>query len=287
MATSGLQNHGQTACMLAKSLQSQLTLCNSMVCTLPGSSVHGTLQARILEWVAMPSSWWSAWLRDGTLSLKSRALAGELFTASASYPDWKNTNALFYLYNQWVHFPPSQKKSEDVVLTCFSRMRAWLLGHFSHVQLFMTPWIVAHQAPLSMGFFRQEYWSGLPWPPPGDLPDPGIEPISFMSPALAGGFCITTTTWEAPLFFIESFDLHRRMMFHKKMEPEMSKCRPGDAGKVTPLVWLCGLYVLFPHWTCMHKVSKNSQSEPLSCVWLFETRWTGASVHVILQVWSG
>ena len=43
---------------------------------------------------------------------------------------------------------------------------------------------VAHQAPLSMGFFRQEYWSGLPYPPPGDLPDPGIEPACFVAPAL-------------------------------------------------------------------------------------------------------
>ena len=49
---------------------------------------------------------------------------------------------------------------------------------FSHVQLFATPWIVAHQAPLSMEFSRQEYCSGLPFPPPGDLPDPGIEPRS-------------------------------------------------------------------------------------------------------------
>ena len=48
----------------------------------------------------------------------------------------------------------------------------------SHVLLFATPWTVAHQAPLSMGFFRQEYWSGLPFPPPGDLSDPGIEPRS-------------------------------------------------------------------------------------------------------------
>ena len=46
----------------------------------------------------------------------------------------------------------------------------------SHVQLFATPWAVAHQAPPSMGFSRQEYWSGLPFPSPGDLPDPGIEP---------------------------------------------------------------------------------------------------------------
>ena len=50
---------------------------------------------------------------------------------------------------------------------------------------FAAPWTVAHQAPLSMGFSRQEHWSGLPFPPPGDPPDPGIEPVS---PALAGGF---------------------------------------------------------------------------------------------------
>ena len=48
----------------------------------------------------------------------------------------------------------------------------------SRVQLFVTPWTVAHQAPLSMGFSRQEYWSGLPFPSPGDLPNPGIEPGS-------------------------------------------------------------------------------------------------------------
>ena len=49
----------------------------------------------------------------------------------------------------------------------------------SRVQLFATPWTVAYQAPLSMGFSRQQYWSGLPFPSPGDLPDPGIEPGSL------------------------------------------------------------------------------------------------------------
>ena len=48
----------------------------------------------------------------------------------------------------------------------------------SHVQLFATPWTVAYQVPLSVGFSRQEFWSGLPFPSPGDLPDPGIEPGS-------------------------------------------------------------------------------------------------------------
>ena len=60
----------------------------------------------------------------------------------------------------------------------------------SCVQLFVTPWTVAHQASLSMGFSRQEYWSELPFPPPGDLLDPGIEPASLRSPVLAGEFCV-------------------------------------------------------------------------------------------------
>ena len=64
----------------------------------------------------------------------------------------------------------------------------------SHVQLLVTPRTVALQAPLSVGFSRQEYWSGLPYPPPGDLLDPGIEPTSLVSPALAGGF-LTDYYW--------------------------------------------------------------------------------------------
>ena len=64
-------------------------------------------------------------------------------------------------------------------------------GHacaLSVVSNFVTPWTVAHQAPPSMGFSRQEYWSGLPCPPSGDLPNPGVKPVS---PALAGGFFTT------------------------------------------------------------------------------------------------
>ena len=67
--------------------------------------------------------------------------------------------------------------------------------HFSRVRLFATPWAIARQAPLSMGFSREEHLSGLPFPPPGDLPDPGIKPTS---PALAGGFFPTSAVWEAP-----------------------------------------------------------------------------------------
>ena len=64
----------------------------------------------------------------------------------------------------------------------------------SCVQLFVTPWTVAHRAPLSMGFSRQEYWSGLPCPPPGNLSDAGSKPASLVSPAWADQFFTTSAT---------------------------------------------------------------------------------------------
>ena len=67
-----------------------------------------------------------------------------------------------------------------------------MLSCFSRDRLFATPWTVACHAPLSVGFSRQEYWSGLPFPPPGDLPDPGTESVSLMSPALTGKFFTTS-----------------------------------------------------------------------------------------------
>ena len=74
---------------------------------------------------------------------------------------------------------------------------ACMLSCFSHIRLFTTLWTVAHQAPLSVGFSRQEHWSGLPCSPPEDLPNPRMEPESLVSPALAGGFFITSTIWKA------------------------------------------------------------------------------------------
>ena len=82
--------------------------------------------------------------------------------------------------------------------------KIWYIHQFSSVQslscfrFFAAPGTVACQAPLSIRFPRQEYRNGLPWPPPGDLPDPGIEPTSLLFPALAGGFFTTSATWEAP-----------------------------------------------------------------------------------------
>ena len=75
---------------------------------------------------------------------------------------------------------------------------ACVLSHFSHVQLFATSWTIACQTPLSMGFFRQEFWSGLLCPAPGESSRPRDQTcVSCVSPALASRFFTTGTTWEA------------------------------------------------------------------------------------------
>ena len=67
---------------------------------------------------------------------------------------------------------------------------------YSQIQLVVTPWTAARQASLSLGFPRQEYWGGLPFLCPEDLPDPGIEPVSLASPASADGFFTTVPPWK-------------------------------------------------------------------------------------------
>ena len=97
---------------------------------------------------------------------------------------WSPSSQLRVSQRQPVCLPFSSRPGSWAVLSprdC-PRRGTWSL---SCVRLCVTPWTVAHQAPLSMGFSRQECWSGLPFPPPGDLPDPGIKPAY---PALAGGF---------------------------------------------------------------------------------------------------
>ena len=112
-------------------------------------TVHGILQARILEWVVFPFSRGSSQPRNQTgLSY----IAGRVFTT------WAIREA--YL------------KYKKMKVKVKSLSRVWL---------FATPWTVAHQASPSLGFSRQDYWSGLPFPSPGELPDPAIEP---RSPAL-------------------------------------------------------------------------------------------------------
>ena len=96
-----------------------------------------------------------------------------------------------------------------------------VLSFFSHVQLFATLWTLACKAPLSMGFSRQEYWSRLPFPLPGDFPDPGIELVSLASPALAGKFF---TTIADKLIFKKS---HGKMNPCKNSQKDIKKKRQG------------------------------------------------------------
>ena len=98
----------------------------------------------------------------------------------------------------------------------------------SHVRLCVTPWTVAHQALLSMGFSRQEHWSGLPGPPPGDLPDPGIESASLLSPTLAGRFFTASTTWEAVLLLQQVSDLSV-LASPPPLPPSDTNCPAGTA----------------------------------------------------------
>ena len=86
----------------------------------------------------------------------------------------------------------------------------------SQTQLGDFHWTVAHQAPHSMGFSRQEYWSGLPCPPSGNLPGPGIKLMSLLSPELAGWFFTTSTTWEAQKAYA------REIFFIRIQKPQRS-----------------------------------------------------------------
>ena len=116
-------------------------------------------------------------------------------------------------------------------------MCACVLSHFSPIKLFSTLWTVSHQAPLFMGFSRQDYWSGLTCPPPGDLSDPGVEPASLKSPALAGRFFTTSTPREHPppprppahtgyfILFSESFS-HFQMFLPSVYLPEILSLLP-------------------------------------------------------------
>ena len=96
-----------------------------------------------------------------------------------------------------------KKEQKEMVIHKFNTLCACKCVHqvASGISDSTIPWIVASQAPLSMGFSRQKYWRGLPCPSPGDVPDPGIEPRSLRSPEFAGGFFTTNATWEAPICY--------------------------------------------------------------------------------------
>ena len=97
---------------------------------------------------------------------------------------------------------------------------AYLLSHSVMSDSLGLLWTVAHKAPLSMGFFRQEYWSGLPFPPPSDLPNSGIVPPFPTSPALAGGFSTTAHHLESPRTEMQiKATLWRGRQVHRRNSP--------------------------------------------------------------------
>ena len=105
---------------------------------------------------------------------------------------------------------------------------ACLLSHFSHIQLFETLWNVAHQALLSVGFSRQEYWSGLPCPAPGYIPDPGVEPASLMLPALQAD-SLPTEPWGKPMhaytcIYMQTQSLQSSLTFYDSMDCSLPDC---------------------------------------------------------------
>ena len=157
-----------------------------------------------------------AWGRPFPLSSKGTSFTDILFLDIQPLELWENkllfkartcgtlwqqlwqTNTLHPLYQQLLLVPALPYTQNLIILLPSPWAQHCVLSHISHVQLCATPWTVARQALLSMGFSRQEYWSGLPCPPPGDLPSPGMEPTSPLSPALAGGFLTTRATWALP-----------------------------------------------------------------------------------------
>ena len=104
---------------------------------------------------------------------------------------WVSKEGTLLKILQWPIWEKNLKRS------AYMYMHACVQNCLSRVWLFVTLWTVTCQPLLSIGFSRQEYWSGLPCPPPGDLLDPGVEAASPVFPALAGGFFTAGATWEA------------------------------------------------------------------------------------------
>ena len=112
------------------------------------------------------------------------------------YTEWSWTRATACNRRTVAHLQTSKQEISVVTSRILGYLLYSMLSHFSRVRLFVTPWTIALQVCLTIGFSRQEYWSGLLYPPPGDLPDSGTEPTFLTSPALAGRFFTASTTWQ-------------------------------------------------------------------------------------------
>ena len=132
----------------------------------------------------------------------------------------KLMSLIFNMLSRQIYFPTLSTKKKKKFCLCLSQNYQTI---FLASQIAIFP--VACQAPLSMGFSRQEYWRGFPFFPPGDLPDTGIEPTYLMSPALAGRFYTTRATWEGcfPQFLINCL-MHyiNKIMFFEERDIDMN-----------------------------------------------------------------
>ena len=155
----------------------------STLCSPPGSSIHGILQGDTKP-IHCPG--------PDSFSCGEKNLCLLVFLLLATRCFSQNDASWFWLYQigQSIHF--NQRNKNTCQLNAFVHFK-----YFSCVWLFVTLWTLAYQAPLSMVFSMQAYWSGLPFPPPEDLPDPGIT-----SPALAGRFFTTIASWEQNKFVV-------------------------------------------------------------------------------------
>ena len=152
-----------------------------MDCGPPGFSVHTISQVRILKWVAVSSFRGSSQPREGT---GVSCVAGGFFTIWATREAPKCAHTCYIIWRNHVR------------LTHFLELE----GASDRDQ----------PAPLSVGFSRQEYWSGLPLPPPGGLPDLGIKPASPVAPSLASGF-LTTEPPEKPIKYIQTTEVQKNV----------------------------------------------------------------------------
>ena len=214
----GVHCHFLLQCMKVKSesevAQSCPTLSDPMDCSPPGSSVHGILQARGLEWAAIAFSCHHS---------KCHYLFSLLWVLMSYW-----CQRFHYLLKGHIFFYKYHFDSSDLWTIYYPSIWAWgqfpdicVLSCFSRVWLCANPWTVACQAPLSMGFSRQEHWSGLPFPSPEDLPAPGIEPASLTSPSLAGGFFTASATsrciWRCNWLALCHSPLEKSMATHSSI----------------------------------------------------------------------
>ena len=160
-----------------------------MDCNPTNSSVHGIFQARTLEWVAISYSRDSSWPRDQTyVFCIDRQILTTCAPGKLSPTPQKQNLSFHFLHSLGEKNMGSKASNKYWLKSLFCCLQAVLLFRCKVVFNSVTSRTVAHQASLFMRFSRQEYWSVLPFPPPGDLPDPGIKPAPS---AFAGWFSTT------------------------------------------------------------------------------------------------